>query len=91
MVRIQFELSEEQTAALEALMKEVNIRTKKDFFNNALTFFEWAIKEKRAGRRIASVDEHDKKLREIVMPALENTRSYVAAEPSLTASLSGGK
>lgn len=70
MARIQFELSEEKVHELESLMEEVGIRTKKDLFNNALTFLEWAIAEKKAGRIIASVDEKEKKYKEIVMPAL---------------------
>ena len=37
MVRIQFELPEEKMQVLEALMKEANISTRKELFNNALT------------------------------------------------------
>ena len=72
MTRIQFELSEDRNKELEALMEKTGIRTKKDLFNNALTLLEWAVKEKRSGRIIASVDEGEKKFKEIVMPALEN-------------------
>jgi len=72
MTRIQFELSEDRNKELEALMEKTGIRTKKDLFNNALTLLEWAVKEKRSGRIIASVDEREKKFKEIVMPALEN-------------------
>lgn len=70
MVRIQFELPEEKVKELEALMQEARISTRKDLFNNALTLFEWAIEERRAGRSIASVDEQNKKYKELVMPAL---------------------
>ena len=72
MTRIQFELSEDRNKELEALMEKTGTRTKKDLFNNALTLLEWAVKEKRSGRIIASVDEREKKFKEIVMPALEN-------------------
>ena len=70
--RIQFELSEDRNKELEALMEKTGTRTKKDLFNNALTLLEWAVKEKRTGRIIASVDERGKKYKEIVMPVLEN-------------------
>ena len=70
MVRIQFELPEEKVKELEAIMAEARITTKKDLFNNALTLWEWAVQERQNGRTIASVDEDNKKYKELVMPAL---------------------
>jgi len=72
MIRIQFELTDEKNRELEVLMTEVGIRTKKDFFNNALTLLEWALKERKAGRVIASVDDEEKRYKQILMPILEN-------------------
>ena len=70
MTRIQFELSEDKLKELEQLMAASGVKTKKEFFNNALTLLEWAIKEKKAGRTIASIDETANSYKEIVMPAL---------------------
>lgn len=70
MVRIQFELPEEKVKELEELMRVAGITTRKDLFNNALTLLEWAVQERKAGRSIASVDEHNKRYKELVMPAL---------------------
>jgi hypothetical protein len=70
-VRIQFELPSEKVKELEALMRETRITTRKDLFNNALTLLEWAIQEKRGGKKIASVDENNKRYKELVMPILE--------------------
>lgn len=72
MARVQFELSREKNEELEALMKRTGIRTKKDLINNALTIFEWAVNERARGRIIASVDEEEKKYKEILMPVLEH-------------------
>jgi len=72
MARIQFELSREKNEELEALMIRTGIRTKKDLINNALTIFEWAVNERARGRIIASVDEEEKKYKEILMPVLEH-------------------
>lgn len=69
------DLPEEQVAELNELMQETRMTTRKELFNNALTLFEWAVKAKRAGRIIASVDRDDKTAQELVMPALENVRS----------------
>lgn len=68
--RVQFELPEAKIKELETLMKEAGIRTKKDLFNNALSLLEWAIKEKREGRIIASIDEKNQKYKEVIMPLL---------------------
>jgi hypothetical protein len=68
--RIQFEVNEQLASILESLMADTGIRTKKDLLNNALTFFAWAIREKKAGRTIASFDEQNKTLKEVVMPSL---------------------
>ena len=71
MVRIQLDLPEDQVAELDMLMEETRLSTRKDLFNNALTLFMWAVKARRAGRIIASVDERQN-IRELVMPSIEN-------------------
>ena len=75
MTRIQLDMPEEQVKELDELMKETNITTRKDLFNNALTLFQWAVKAKRAGRIVASLDEETGTAKEILMPALENVRT----------------
>ena len=70
MVRIQIELPEEKVKELDNLMRVAQISTRKDLFNNALTLFEWAIEERKSGRSIASVDENNKRYKELVMPTL---------------------
>jgi len=72
MVRIQLDLPDEQVAELDERMAETKLRTRKDFFNNALTLFDWAIKQKKAGRVIAAIDESQDIVKELLMPALEN-------------------
>ena len=74
MIRIQLDLPEAQVAELDKLMKETGILTRKDLFNNALTLFEWAVKQKRARRLIASVEEDKGILKELLMPVLENVK-----------------
>lgn len=68
------DLPDDRVRELDALMAELNLATRKDLFNNALTLFEWAVKEKRFGRAIASVDEAQNKIREVLMPALEGVK-----------------
>ena len=68
--RVQLDLPEQRVSELDGLMKETGIATRKDFFNQALSLFVWAIKEMKQGRTIASVDQAKKDYREVVMPGL---------------------
>jgi metal-responsive CopG/Arc/MetJ family transcriptional regulator len=71
MVRIQLDMPDDRVKELDALMEQTGVSTRKELFNNALTLFEWAVREKRLGHVIASVDEGAKKMKELVMPSLE--------------------
>jgi len=90
MVRIQLDLPDEQVAELDELMRETKMRTRKDLFNNALTLFGWAVKEKKAGRLIASIDESQEVVKELLMPALQQVRAEVEVGASAAKGLKGG-
>lgn len=70
MKRIQLEMPEDKVDAMEALMAETGVKTKKEFLNLALSFLQWAIQEKKGGRIIASVDEKENKYKEVIMPSI---------------------
>jgi metal-responsive CopG/Arc/MetJ family transcriptional regulator len=77
--RIQLEFSKDMMGEFDNMMKETNSSTRKELFNNALSLLKWAIKEKKAGMAIASVNEKDGKYKEVVMPILDavSTKSGV--------------
>jgi hypothetical protein len=70
-VRIQLDLDERRVRELDALADQCGLGTRKELFNNALSLFEWAIREVSHGRIIASVDEAADRYKELHMPALE--------------------
>jgi hypothetical protein len=72
--RLQIEFDAERMEELEALMREGRASTKKEFVNAALTLLEWAMKERKAGRIIASVDEKKDSYKELVMPILSEVK-----------------
>jgi hypothetical protein len=72
--RLQIDLDEAQMKQLEQMMEEGKVRTKKDLFNAALTLLRWAMKERKAGRIIASVDESRDVYKELEMPVLSEVR-----------------
>ena len=75
MTRLQIDLDEAQMTELEKMMEEGKVRTKKDLFNAALTLLRWAMKERRAGKVIASVDEKRDSYKELEMPVLSEVRA----------------
>ncbi|MGA9622887.1 MAG: hypothetical protein WBQ65_00335 [Bryobacteraceae bacterium] len=75
MKRIQLEVRQERLQELKALMEQAHMSTQKDLINDALTLFEWAVAERKAGRAIGSMDETNQKYREVVMPSLERAAS----------------
>ena len=72
--RLQIDFDSEKMREIEALMKEAKVSTKKEFVNWALTLLKWAIKERRAGRIIASVDEAKDSYKELELPILSEMR-----------------
>jgi len=44
-MRLQLELPEERVQEIRGLMDKLGIDTYKEFFNNALTLFEWCVAE----------------------------------------------
>ena len=72
MVRVQLDLPEERVNELDQIMQETGLSTRKDLINQALTLFQWALRERQAGRMIGSVDEANQRYKELSMPALEH-------------------
>ena len=67
---LHLEIREEQDDLIKKLMSVTGLRTKADLFNNALSLFVWALNEIRKGRKIVSVDDSEKHMKELMMPAL---------------------
>lgn len=77
MPRLQIDITDTQEKDLEQQLnelKEFGIGTKKDLFNNALALFEWAVRERKRNRIIASIDEGAEKFHEVHMPVLDRIR-----------------
>jgi hypothetical protein len=73
-MRLQIDLDESRMKELETLMGEGGVKTKKELFNAALTLLRWAMKERKAGRIIASVDEEKETIKELEMPILSEVK-----------------
>ena len=71
-VRIQYEIPEDRLESLDALMEEAGMKTRTELFNNAMTLRRWAIRQRKEGRAVASIDYDDKSFRELEMPIFEH-------------------
>ena len=83
-MRIQIEMPEKRVKELEALMKEASITTKKELVNNALTLFEWAIRQRKSGRVIGSLDTQESSFREVLLPVFANIQSVATNQVDST-------
>jgi hypothetical protein len=73
-VRVQLDMPEDRVKEIEDIMATTGVSTRKDLFENALTFFEWAVNQRKKGRKIASVDENEECFQELLMPALASVK-----------------
>jgi len=70
-VKFQADLATADDAVLNSLMEDLEVRSKADFLAKALALMNWAVKERRRGHRIVTIDEQGDLIRELVTPELE--------------------
>jgi hypothetical protein len=70
-VKFQADLASADDAVLNLLMEELEVRSKADFLAKALALMNWAVKERKRGHRIVTIDEQGDVIRELVTPELE--------------------
>jgi ferric iron reductase protein FhuF len=80
--RVQLVLPAERVRMLDQLAAEAGVTTRKDLFNNALALLNWAVREVRRGRVIASVDERAQRFTELQMPMLDAVAANATAKSS---------
>lgn len=81
MTRVQIILPAERVRILDEIAEQGGLTTRKDLINNALTLLNWAVREVKRGRTIASVDERTQRFTELQMPMLDAIAAKGAAAP----------
>ncbi|GEM_PF-397746 len=84
-MRLQFEIPEERVKEIDALVERLGLRTRVQLFNNALTFFEWGIRQREKGNIIASINEANGTFKELVMPVFPSVDAPRATSITTTA------
>ena|SRR2546425_5375137 len=69
--KFQADLASTDEITLTVLMEELEVRSKADFLAKALALMNWAVKERKRGNKIVSIDETGDVIRELVTPELE--------------------
>jgi len=74
-MRLQFEMTRERIQELDDLVNRLGLKTRANLLNEALTLYEWALRELESGRIIASLDEEKDQYKEIEMPGFLAVKS----------------
>jgi large subunit ribosomal protein L7/L12 len=89
-MRIQIELDElgvETMNRIKAAAKRDDM-SHKEFFDNAIAFLNWGVKQLLKGRQIASIDDRNQNYAQMTMPLFERIQSATAlpepVEPETT-------
>lgn len=70
-MQVQLTINNTLYKEFQKLRIDTGLSTDAEVLNNALAIFDWAVKERKRGRSIASVDEINMKFKELWTPALE--------------------
>jgi len=81
LVRIQFEMSRQKVRDLDRLMRVTSMRSRRELFDNALTFFEWGVAEIVRGNLVATVDDRAGCYQPMLMPAFVAARRFARSQP----------
>ena len=79
-VRVQFEMAKEKMADLDRLRVQTALRTRREVFDNALTFFEWGVTASINGHLVAAIDEQNGEYQPILMPVFAAAHRRAQAE-----------
>jgi len=69
--KFQADLAQSDFAALQALMSQMDVRSKADFLSKAIYFFQMAVAERKRGNQIAFLSPDGSRKQIVLMPELE--------------------
>jgi hypothetical protein len=72
--RLQVRVNDEQKELVDGLQVLCGLKTQTSVIENALMLLAWAANQAHKGLVIASIDEKNKRYREVHLPALEGAR-----------------
>jgi len=79
-MRIELQVDDRGAALIEDLKSLSGLRTHKDFFNNSVVLYDWALLQVLQRRIVASMNEREQNYKELVMPSLQHAANLSDAE-----------
>lgn len=83
-MKISLEVDEKMAEKIDNLKDTCGLSNKKALMNNALTLLEWAVREKKEGKDIASVKSDNGIVSKLVMPALEHPKENMPSQKAVS-------
>jgi hypothetical protein len=90
-MRIQIVVDDTYKEMLENLKRATGLNQWQDLFSDAITMYNWAVKQRTEGRIVASMNEQEENYRELQMPSLERAAAYAKHGGELAVSAAGSK
>jgi hypothetical protein len=72
MKRLSIDIPDSMNEKIEAMKKDLGIKTHLDLFNNSVTVMGWLIKQRKKGLAVGSYNGTEDQFLELLFPALEN-------------------
>lgn len=88
-MRIQVVVDDTYKEMLDNLKRVTGLSQWQDLFGDAITMYNWAVKQRMEGRIVASMDEKEENYRELQMASLERAATYARHNGELVASAAG--
>jgi hypothetical protein len=85
-MRIQIVVDDTYKEMLENLKRATGLNQWQDLFSDAITMYNWAVKQREEGRIVASMNEQEENYRELQMPSLERAAAYAKHSGELAVS-----
>lgn len=79
--RLQFDVSEEESAEYDGFVEECGTDTKKNLQAQMFTLWRWAVEESRKGRKIGSFEPDKANIEAVILPPLERIRKASQKRP----------
>ena len=90
-MRIQIVVDDTYKEMLENLKRATGLNQWQDLFSDAITMYNWAVKQREEGRIVASMNEQEENYRELQMPSLERAAAYAKHGGELAVSAGASK
>jgi len=76
MRELKLVLNDAEEGEFRQMMEDMGLSSDKELLNNALTFLQWAVGERKKGRDIASLDRENRQYFTARLPALDEVADF---------------